>query len=252
MTDPVTPKLVESRRCRTAPPGGSVTARFVVTRAVGRAWDPAKAVRQQPGWAGHAAFMDALAVQGVVAFGGPAGQGSTFVLVADASDEAALRARLRSDPWTRDGLLVTVSVQAWEIWLGGDDRLRRAGARTYQLVTYRPGPHWEAKPRQDQAGWDTHAAFMDALVDQGLVVLGGPLDEERALIVTCFPDEQTAHAQLAADPWLDGTLIIESIQPWTLWLDAASVKGRPAGPAKSTESCRETISFVTLGRINPP
>jgi hypothetical protein len=42
-------------------------------------------------------------------------------------------------------------------------------------VTLVNGPRYdESRPRREQDGWDEHAAFMDALVDDGFVILGGP------------------------------------------------------------------------------
>jgi hypothetical protein len=51
----------------------------------------------------------------------------------------------------------------------------------FLVVVRRSGPEWDrSKPLEEQSGWDEHAAFMDGLVDDGVVVLGGPLsDEER-------------------------------------------------------------------------
>ena len=42
-------------------------------------------------------------------------------------------------------------------------------------VTMVHGPHWDrSRPIREQDGWDEHAAFMDGLVDDGLIILGGP------------------------------------------------------------------------------
>ena len=46
----------------------------------------------------------------------------------------------------------------------------------YFLVKHVPGPAWDpARPRREQDGWDEHAAFMDGLVAEGVIVLGGPV-----------------------------------------------------------------------------
>jgi uncharacterized protein YciI len=194
-------------------------ARFVVTRAPGPAWDPAKPTRAQAGWDSHAAFMDSLAHERCVAFGGPAGNENKVVLIVDAPDKETIRARLTLDPWSPAGMLRTVAVEPWTMWLGGDERINTARASALYLVAYRPGPHWNpAKARRDQPGWDAHGAFMDALTEQGIVIIGGPLDEHRPLLVVQHDDEPTVRAQLAADPWYNGILAIEYIEPWTLWL----------------------------------
>jgi uncharacterized protein YciI len=85
------------------------------------------------------------------------------------------------------------------------------------------GPSWDdTRARREQDGWDEHAAFMDALVDDGFVVLGGPIgDGERVLLVVEAADEQEIKTRFTADPWLPtGILRIESIEPWTIWLDS--------------------------------
>jgi uncharacterized protein YciI len=93
---------------------------------------------------------------------------------------------------------------------------------TLFVLTEVAGPTWDAaRQRREQDGWNEHAAFMDALVEDGLVVLGGPLgDGERVLLVLEAGDEQEIEARLAEDPWIkDATLQVDSIEPWTVWLD---------------------------------
>jgi uncharacterized protein YciI len=90
------------------------------------------------------------------------------------------------------------------------------------VLTEVSGPNWDAaRPRRGQDGWDEHAAFMDGLVEDGFVVLGGPIgDGERVLLVVEAADEEEVRARLATDPWLPtGILEIATIEPWTIWLD---------------------------------
>jgi uncharacterized protein YciI len=90
-------------------------------------------------------------------------------------------------------------------------------------LTEVPGPNWDAsRPRRGQDGWDEHAAFMDGLVADGFVILGGPIGEgERVMLVVEAADEREVEQRLAADPWLPmGILQIASIEPWTIWLDS--------------------------------
>jgi hypothetical protein len=89
-------------------------------------------------------------------------------------------------------------------------------------VTEVSGPKWDAsRRRREQDAWDEHAAFMDALVDDGFVVLGGPLgDGERVLLAVEAADERELEARFSQDPWLQmGILEIAMIEPWTVWLD---------------------------------
>jgi uncharacterized protein YciI len=91
------------------------------------------------------------------------------------------------------------------------------------LVTiHRSGPEWDrSKPLEEQSGWDEHAAFMDALVDDGFIVLGGPLgDEVRVVHAVEAESEDAIRATLAQDPWSESHLVIAAIDPWTIRLDA--------------------------------
>jgi len=94
----------------------------------------------------------------------------------------------------------------------------------FLVMLHRSGPHWDAsKPLEEQSGWDEHAAFMDGLVDDGFIVLGGPLaDEHRVAHVVEADSEDAVRATLARDPWSDTHLVAAAIEPWTLWLDSRS------------------------------
>ena len=73
----------------------------------------------------------------------------------------------------------------------------------FLVVVRRSGPEWDrSKPLEEQSGWDAHAAFMDGLVDDGFIVLGGPLsDEERVAHAIQAESEDAIRATLARDPW---------------------------------------------------
>jgi uncharacterized protein YciI len=89
-------------------------------------------------------------------------------------------------------------------------------------VTLVHGPGWNsARPIRSQDGWDGHAAFMDGLVDDGFIILGGPIgDGDRTLHVVEAPDEGAIRARLAEDPWASARLLeVGAIEPWALWLD---------------------------------
>jgi hypothetical protein len=90
------------------------------------------------------------------------------------------------------------------------------------LVTiHRSGPEFDhSKPLEEQSGWDDHAQFMDALVDDGFIVLGGPLgDEVRVAHAVEAESEEAIRATLAQDPWSESHLVIAAIDPWTIRLD---------------------------------
>jgi hypothetical protein len=62
---------------------------------------------------------------------------------------------------------------------------------------------------------------MDALVEDGLVVLGGPVgDGVRVLLVIEAESARKIEARLAEDPWMSMEVLrIESIEGWEILLD---------------------------------
>ena len=83
------------------------------------------------------------------------------------------------------------------------------------------GPHWDpGRGIREQEAWSAHAAFMDGLVDEGFVILGGPLaDEHRVAHVVEAASEDAVRATFARDPWSETHLRIDTIDPWTIRLD---------------------------------
>jgi len=84
------------------------------------------------------------------------------------------------------------------------------------------GPGWDpSRPIRNQDDWDAHAAFMDGLVVDGFIVLGGPIGSgEQTLHCVEATSEDAVRARFAADPWARaGLLRLASVEPWTLWLD---------------------------------
>jgi len=62
---------------------------------------------------------------------------------------------------------------------------------------------------------------MDDLVDQGLIVLGGPVGEgdgDYGLLVVDARSEAEVRLLLAADPWGEDMLATDSIQRWSVFL----------------------------------
>jgi uncharacterized protein YciI len=92
----------------------------------------------------------------------------------------------------------------------------------FLVVLRRSGPEWDgSRPLEEQSGWPEHAAYMDGLVDDGFIVLGGPLsDEDRVVHAVEAESEDAIRATLARDPWSESHLVIDTIEPWTIRLDA--------------------------------
>jgi uncharacterized protein YciI len=96
---------------------------FAVIREAGPAWQPG-GIFQQPSVTEHAAFMNTLADQRFVLFGGPlAGTEDGRVrvlLIVDADSEAAIHRRLADDPWAGTGQLRTANIEPWKILVGAE------------------------------------------------------------------------------------------------------------------------------------
>jgi hypothetical protein len=90
----------------------------------------------------------------------------------------------------------------------------------FLVVLRRSGPEYDhSKPLEEQSGWLEHAAFMDGLVDDGFIVLGGVLgDELRTAHAVEAASEDEIRERLARDPWSGSHLVVDSIDPWTIRL----------------------------------
>jgi uncharacterized protein YciI len=88
----------------------------------------------------------------------------------------------------------------------------------------RGGPWDWSRDLREQDGFDEHARFMDSLVDEGFIVLGGPLADGRDVLhAISAPSEEAVRARFAHDNWhRNGMLTIRSIEPWTILLDGRS------------------------------
>ena len=68
----------------------------------------------------------------------------------------------------------------------------------FHVVIHRSGPEYDlARPLEEQSGWEEHAAFMDALVDDGFIVLGGPLADEFRVVHAVEAESEEEVAQQA-------------------------------------------------------
>jgi uncharacterized protein YciI len=97
----------------------------------------------------------------------------------------------------------------------------------FLVTVHRSGREYDhSRSLEQQSRWDDHAAFMDGLVADGFIVLGGPLsDGLRAVRAVEAESEHAVRATLARDPWAGSHLEVASIEPWTIRLD-----GRAAVP----------------------
>lgn len=92
---------------------------------------------------------------------------------------------------------------------------------TYYAVIRERGENWNSSlPMRQQEQWDAHAAFMDALAEEGFIVLGGPLgDGEKVLLIFSAQSEQEIAARLTDDPWTPtGLLRTTKVERWEILL----------------------------------
>jgi hypothetical protein len=93
---------------------------------------------------------------------------------------------------------------------------------TFFVVRHQSGPEWKpSAAMEDQSLWQEHAAFMDDLIESGFLVLGGPLaGGPRVGHMVEAESEDVVRETFAADPWNESHLKTDSLERWTLRLDA--------------------------------
>ena len=74
---------------------------------------------------------------------------------------------------------------------------------------------------REQPFWDEHAKFIDQLVDEGFILMGGPLvDEGGSLLILNAQDENEVREKLKNDPWAEhGILRLETVKRWEIFID---------------------------------
>jgi uncharacterized protein YciI len=91
----------------------------------------------------------------------------------------------------------------------------------FLVVLRQSGPEFDrSRPLEEQSRWPEHAAFMDALVDDGFIVLGGPLaGDGRVAHAVEAASQEAVRETLARDPWSETHLRVDTVEPWTIRLD---------------------------------
>src|SRR4051812_44553858 len=123
----------------------------------------------------------------------------------------------------------------------------------FLVIRLRSGPDYDAqRPLEQQSGWDEHAAFMDGLVGDGVVVLGGPLvDEHRVALAIQADSEAAVNATLERDPWTGSHLVTDSVERWTIRL-AGRARRYPAAAVQSPGvSGSDSTACHVAGSVSP-
>ena len=81
-----------------------------------------------------------------------------------------------------------------------------------------------SKGTREQPFWDEYAEFIDQLVAEGFIFMGGPLlDEGGSLLIFNAEDENEVREKMKSDPRLKhGILKQESIKRWQIFIDERS------------------------------
>jgi uncharacterized protein len=78
-----------------------------------------------------------------------------------------------------------------------------------------------SKGTREQPFWDEHAEFIDRLVAEGSILMGGRLvDEGGSLLIFNAENEKEVREKMKNDPWSEqGILKLESIKRWQIFID---------------------------------
>ena len=90
------------------------------------------------------------------------------------------------------------------------------------VVFMRRSSQWDPdKPVRQQAYWDEHALFMDALFEADKVILAGPFaDESGSMVILSAESVEAARAMLRDDPWAQHDILVAGdVKEWAIFLD---------------------------------
>ena len=106
---------------------------------------------------------------------------------------------------------------------------------SYFAVIREAGPTWTSgNGISEQPAVSDHAAFMNALANQGFVLCAGPVAGSeygrlRVLLIVNADSEAEIQRRLADDPWTPtGQLQITSIEAWNVFVGAERLSSAPA------------------------
>ena len=92
------------------------------------------------------------------------------------------------------------------------------------MVRFRAGPTWSSGSVREQPEWDAHAEFVDALIERGTFVMGGPFsDNSGSMSLLEGIDADEARRILEDDPFMkNGVFVLEEIREWDVFVDELS------------------------------
>lgn len=95
------------------------------------------------------------------------------------------------------------------------------------MVRFRAGPTWTSGSVREQPDWDAHAEFVDALIERGTFVMGGPFaDNSGSMSLLEGVDADEARRILEDDPFMtNGVFVLEEIREWNVFVDELTSSG---------------------------
>ena len=95
------------------------------------------------------------------------------------------------------------------------------------IVRFRAGPTWKSGGVREQPDWDAHAEFVDALIERGTFVMGGPFsDNLGSMSLLEGVDAAEAEQLIADDPFMkNGVFVLDEIREWTIFVDELAPSG---------------------------
>jgi len=90
------------------------------------------------------------------------------------------------------------------------------GPPVLHVLVHRPGPTWKPGVSfREQPGIEEHVRYMAGLLDQGLMVMGGPfLDDSGGMMVSRLPTLEEARRVAEADPAVRSGLLEVEVKAW--------------------------------------
>lgn len=92
--------------------------------------------------------------------------------------------------------------------------------RLFAAILHRGPAYQLSQALEGQQEWEAHRTFMNALVDEGFVVLGGPLEgTSEVLLIFRAASSEEIMSRWSKDPWAKLDLLrLSRIMPWDLRL----------------------------------
>jgi uncharacterized protein len=94
------------------------------------------------------------------------------------------------------------------------------------VVVWRAGPTWKSGGVREQPGWDAHAEFIDALIENGTFVMGGPFaDNSGSMSLFEGVSVDEARRIIAEDPFVEnGVFVLDDIREWDVFVDELTAR----------------------------